>query len=205
MKGPLKRYHNPNLSSFQRVFFVILFCFVGCDNGSAQRQNSRKTTTVSKITKSNAKENRKAIIAPDFTLADLEGDWVSMNQFKGKVVLLNFWGTWCGPCRREIPDFIKLSEKYQEDGLEIVGVTLTSGSAENINAFDDWWVIKYTLLTDIDGNETQSVTALYGQATGRRITGVPTTFLIDRDGYIRQKYVGPRSEAIFYRDLKPYL
>jgi len=206
MKGPLKRYHHPNLSSFQRVFFVILFCFVGCDNGSAQRQNSRKTTTASKITKTNAKDkNRNAIIAPDFTLADLEGDWVSMNQFKGKVVLLNFWGTWCGPCRREIPDFVKLSEKYQEDGLEIVGVTLTSGSAEKINAFADRWGINYTLLTDIDGNETQSVTALYGQATGRRITGVPTTFLIDRDGYIRQKYVGPRSEAIFYRDLKPYL
>ena len=206
MKGPLKRDHHPNLSSFQRVFFVILFCFVGCDNGSAQRQNSRKTTTASKITKTSVKEkDRNAIIAPDFTLADLDGEWVSMNQFKGKVVLLNFWGTWCGPCRKEIPDFVKLSEKYQKDGLEIVGVTLTSGSAGKINAFADRWGINYTLLTDIDGNETQSVTALYGQATGRRITGVPTTFLIDRDGYIRQKYVGPRSEAIFYRDLKPYL
>ena len=61
------------------------------------------------------------------------------------------------------------------------------------------------ILTDINKNETQSVIALYGQATGERITGVPTTFLIDRDGHIRQKYVGPRSEHVFYKDLKPYL
>ena len=92
-----------------------------------------------------------------------------------------------------------------DDGLVIVGVKLTSGPPKRISSFADQWGINYTLLTDIDGNETQSVTALYGQVTGRRISGVPTTFLIDRDGYIRQKYVGPRSEAVFYKDLKPYL
>lgn len=186
-----------------KVFF-LLFALIafGCDNNSAQNRmpNVTKTKQAQDITK---KEN--AIIAPDFTLANLEGDWVSMNQYKGKVVLLNFWGTWCGPCRKEIPDFVKLSDKYKEQGLEIVGITLTSGSATKINTFADKWGINYTLLTDIDGNETQSVTALYGKATGRQITGIPTTFLIDRDGYIRQKYVGPRSEAIFYKDLKPYL
>jgi peroxiredoxin len=206
MNRPFKIFHSSTVALFQRVLFVILFCFVGCDNGSAQRKDSRQNSTVTKTNETKKKKKKEnEIIAPDFTLADLDGEWVSMNQFRGKVVLLNFWGTWCGPCRKEIPDFVKLSEKYQKDGLEIVGVTLTSGSAKKINAFADRWGINYTLLTDIDGNETQSVTALYGQATGRSITGVPTTFLIDRDGYIRQKYVGPRSEAIFYKDLKPYL
>ena len=100
---------------------------------------------------------------------------------------------------------IVLSDKYKKQGLEIVGITLTSGSPEKINTFAGNWGINYALLTDIEGNETQMVTALYGQATGKQITGIPTTFLIDRDGYIRQKYVGPRSEEVFYRDLKPYL
>ena len=192
--------------SLDKLFFLILLCFLGCDNGTAQRKIEKKSIATSKDTRTNKKVKKvNATMAPDFTLADLEGNWGSMNQFKGKVVLLNFWGTWCGPCRREIPDFVKLSEKYKDDGLEIVGVTLTSGPPKRISSFADQWGINYTLLTDIDGNETQSVTALYGQVTGRRISGVPTTFLIDRDGYIRQKYVGPRSEAVFYKDLKPYL
>ena len=123
---------------------------------------------------------------------------------RGKVVLLNFWGTWCGPCRKEIPDFINLMKKHNQDGLEIVGITLTSGPPVNIKAFSDKWGINYKLLTDIKGNETQTITALYGQVTGKRITGIPTTFIIDREGVIRKRYVGPRSESIFYNDLKSF-
>ena len=206
MKRGLMTYRYFIFRSLNKLFFLILLCFLGCDNGTAQRKIEKKSITTSKDTRTNKRVKKvNATMAPDFTLADLEGNWVSMNQFKGKVVLLNFWGTWCGPCRKEIPDFVKLSEKYKDDGLEIVGVTLTSGPPKRISSFADQWGINYTLLTDIDGNETQSVTALYGQVTGRRISGVPTTFLIDRDGYIRQKYVGPRSEAVFYKDLKPYL
>ena len=67
-------------------------------------------------------------------------------------------------------------KKYNQDGLEIVGITLTSGPPKNIKAFADKWGINYKLLTDIKGNETQTVTALYGQATGKRITGYTYTF-----------------------------
>jgi len=184
------------------LLLVIAITAVGCENNSAQ--NRVPSSSKSKQAK-NLIENNNLVLAPDFTLANLDGERVSMNQYKGKVVLLNFWGTWCGPCRKEIPDFVKLSDKYKKQGLEIVGITLTSGSPEKINTFAGNWGINYALLTDIEGNETQMVTALYGQATGKQITGIPTTFLIDRDGYIRQKYVGPRSEEVFYKDLKPYL
>ncbi len=180
--------------------------FMGCDNGNAQQKaNQIKKNRPKTVQKRVQKNSNQELIAPDFTLADLDGNWVSLKELKGKVVLLNFWGTWCGPCRQEIPAFIKLTEKYKKDGLEIVGITLTSGSPENIQSFSDKWGINYTLLTDIEGNETQVVTAKYGQATGQRITGIPTTFIIDREGYIRQRYVGPRSESIFYKDLEPYL
>ena len=190
----------------KNILITLLIILYSCENGSAQRQAPNKTTKASKTIKKSSSNNKSdLILAPDFTLASLEGNQVSMNQFKGKVILLNFWGTWCGPCRVEIPDFVKLTEKYKDQGLEIVGVTLTSGPPNRISSFADQWDINYTLLTDVNVNETQTVVALYGQATGKRITGVPTTFLIDREGLIRQTYVGPRSEAVFYRDLKPYL
>lgn len=186
------------------IFFLIgLVCIMsltGCDNSTAQQKN--KTLTKNAKTK---QDKSSELLAPDFSLADLEGNTVTLDQMRGKVVLLNFWGTWCGPCRKEIPDFINLMKKHKKDGLEIVGVTLTSGPPENIKAFADKWGINYKLLTDINGNETQTVTALYGQATGKRITGIPTTFIIDREGVIQKRYVGPRSEAIFYNDLKQYL
>ena len=179
---------------------------MGCDNGNAQQKaNQIKKNRPKTVQKRVQKNSNQELIAPEFTLADLDGNWVSLSELKGKVVLLNFWGTWCGPCRREIPAFIKLTEKYKKDGLEIVGITLTSGSPENIQSFSDKWGINYTLLTDIEGNETQVVTSKYGKVTGKQINGIPTTFIIDRDGYIRQRYIGPRSENIFYRDLEPYL
>lgn len=151
------------------------------------------------------KPSRKYVMAPDFTLANIDGEVVTLSSLKGKVILLNFWGTWCPPCRREIPDFIKLYEKHRDKGLEIVGITLTSGTPAQIKTFMTEWNINYQILTDIKGQETQIVTRNYGQATGRPISGVPTTFLIDREGYIVKTYVGPRSETIFFNDLKPYL
>ena len=186
------------------ILFVMMLVYTisisGCDNSTAQQKNKASIKN-----EKNKQAGSSQLFAPDFSLADLEGNTVTLNQMKGKVVLLNFWGTWCGPCRKEIPDFINLMKKYNKDGLEIVGVTLTSGPPENIRSFADKWGINYKLLTDIKGNETQTITALYGQATGKRITGIPTTFIIDREGVIQKRYVGPRSEAIFYNDLKKFL
>ena len=180
------------------IINILTFLFlISCDNGTAQQKKNEKNNNVS--------DNKKFIKAPEFTLSDLRGNPVSLSDFKGKVVMLNFWGTWCGPCRREIPDFVKLINKHKDSGLEILGVTLTSGSPENIQNFADQWNINYVLLTDINKNETQVVTNLYGQATGQPINGIPTTFIIDKKGYIRQRYVGPRSEKVFFKDIKPLL
>ncbi len=184
------------------ILFTLTAVIMGCGQGSAQAEAQKKN-----IPKKTVKEARPkgAVKAPDFTLADLEGNRVQLADYRGKVVLLNFWGTWCGPCRKEIPDFIELVDKYQESGLEIIGVTLTSGPPENIQRFSDRMGINYTLLTDFEARETQTVTWEYGKATGRPINGIPTTFIIDREGYIVKKYTGPRPEHIFYKDLKPYL
>jgi len=149
-----------------------------------------------------AREDAKA---PNFKLAKINGEEFNLSDFKGKVVMLNFWGTWCPPCRKEIPDLVNLQNKYNKEGLEVVGVTLNSGSAADIQKFANQKQMNYTLLTDFNNNETQAVTYLYGQAIGQQISSIPTTLIIDREGYIVKGYLGPRSEEVFYNDLKEYL
>ena len=146
-----------------------------------------------------------AIKAPDFTLRTVQGDLFKLSDYQGKVVLLNFWGTWCGPCRREIPDLNELHKKYEKNGLEIVGLTITSGSPKNIIDFMEAWDMEYTVLTDINNYETQIVTAQFGRAIGQPITGLTTSLIIDQEGYIVKGYIGPRSENTFFQDLKSYI
>ena len=99
--------------------------------------------------------------------------------------------------------------KYKKNGLEIVGVTIPrSGVPDSdryLQKFMNKWDMDYTILKDINGFESQMVMIEYGRSIGRPLTGVPTTLIIDRDGYIVKGYIGPRSEAAFYKDLKPYL
>lgn len=189
----------------KKIFiFLTLIGSLIISCGSSEKPESKVLSTEPTNKKQPALP-ANAVKAPDFTLATTQGDIVKMSDLNGKVVLLNFWGTWCGPCRVEIPDFVKLYDKHHDKGLEIVGITLTSGSPKKIQSFMNQWGMNYTVLTDIKGNETQVVTTVFGRATGGPIYGIPTTFLIDRNGYIVKRYLGPRSEAIFYNDLKPYL
>ncbi len=163
--------------------------------------------TKKKLKQGNAakKDRSNETKAPDFKLATIGGEEFYLSDYAGKVVMLNFWGTWCPPCRKEIPDLVNLQTKYNKDGLEIVGITLNSGSAAEIQKFADQKQINYTILTDFGNNETQAVTNLYGQAVGEPISSIPTTLLIDRDGYIVKGYLGARSEEVFYNDIKEYL
>ena len=164
------------------------------------------STNAGEVNESSVKNDRtNEIKAPDFKLATLDGSEFMLSDFNGKVVMLNFWGTWCPPCRKEIPDLINLQNKYGKDGLEIVGITLSSGSASEIKKFVDDKNINYTVLTDMGNSETQQVTMQYSQAIGSQISSIPTTLVIDREGYIVKGYLGPRSEEIFYNDLKEYL
>ena len=194
------------MSKMKIILIMSTLLAIGCGQKDRMKIASKPKDIKNTISpQGQADRPEYAIKAPDFTLRTVQGDLFNLSDYKGKVVLLNFWGTWCGPCRREIPDFNKLHDKYQKDGLEIVGITITSGSPKNIYNFMKEWDIEYTVLTDIEDYETQRVTAYYGRAIGQPITGLPTTLIIDRGGYIVKGYIGPRNEEIFYQDLKPYL
>ena len=199
--------------------FIIVSCLIlsiGCgqkhENESVAAEQNKSVSE--KVAKNNtpqkpaARQNRPpgSTPAPDFTLATTTGELVSMSDLRGKVILLNFWGTWCGPCRMELPDFVKLYDKYNKDGLEIVGITIRRGeSIKDVAKFQDQWGLNYLLLNDINGNEVSEVTMAYSQAIGQMINGIPTTLVIDREGFIVNGFVGPRREQVFYNAIKPYL
>lgn len=131
--------------------------------------------------------------APAFSLPDLTGKAVPLSDFRGKVVVLDFWATWCPPCRREIPDFIDLQRTYGPRGLQIVGIALDE--PEKVEAFVRQNGMDYPVLMGSD-----EVAALYGG-----IDGIPTTFLIDRQGKIAARFEGFRPKSVFEEEIKKLL
>lgn len=128
--------------------------------------------------------------APDFTLVDVKGENVSLSDFKGKVIILNFWATWCGPCKMEIPSFIELQDKYRDD-LVILGVSLDQSGPAAVVPYVEQSGINYPI---VYGNG--QVVQAYGG-----VRGIPTTFIIDRDFNINKKYVGYREHSVFENDV----
>ena len=132
---------------------------------------------------------------PDFKLYDLEGNLVSSSDFDGKVILLNFWATWCGPCKTEIPDLVKLYENYKDRGFAVVSIAISSGSANKVKKFAERWKMNYPILM----GDARVVRAYGG------IRGVPTTFVIDSKGNIQGAFLGPRPYKTFEKVISPLL
>jgi len=119
--------------------------------------------------------------APEFTLEDLEGNWVRLSDFRGKPVLLNFWATWCPPCRKEVPDLQKFHEEF---GDKIVLLGINWGEAlEEVKDFVNRYGVSYTNVMDKDGK----FFVLYA------LTGLPTSYWIDEQGIIRGMWLGAMS------------
>jgi peroxiredoxin len=134
-----------------------------------------------------ADPKQQAKVAPDFELKSLDGRSAKLSDYRGKIVLLNFWATWCAPCRVEMPALMALYEKYRPQGMEIVGVSMDDGSQERVEKFVNEMKINYPILL---GNS--SVADNYG---GLRL--LPQTVFIARDGRIVQTTIGMRSRKDF--------
>jgi peroxiredoxin len=119
--------------------------------------------------------------APDFTLKTLAGEPVQLSSLKGKVVLLNFWATWCPPCREEIPSMVRLNQVMQGKPFQMLAVSIDEGGKDAVESFFKKGGATLPALLDTDGR----VAKLYGT------TGVPETFVIDTKGVILKKIIGP--------------
>ena len=120
--------------------------------------------------------------APDFTLRSLGGPNLRLKEQRGKVVLLNFWATWCGPCREEMPQLNKLYEKYRPSGFTLLGINVDEDS-RNAAGIADKLALKFPVLLDAD----KQVSKLY------ELSAMPSTVLVDRDGRVRYLNRGYRS------------
>jgi cytochrome c-type biogenesis protein len=119
--------------------------------------------------------------APQYAALTMKGDSISLADLRGKVVLMNVWATWCGPCRKEIPELRTLHANYKDRGLEVIGISVDSdGSDDAIRSFLSEFKMDYTIWRD--ANETVQATF--------RMAGVPTTFVIDRQGVLRWRSTG---------------
>ena len=116
---------------------------------------------------------------PEFVLPDLDGNDVTLADYKGKVVILDLWATWCPPCRQEIPFLVSLYEEYKDQGLVVVGVGLDQGGASALAPFVEQNDVTYPILVG-----DQSVSQSYN------VSGIPMTLMIDRDGRVASKDVG---------------
>ncbi len=128
--------------------------------------------------------------APGFSLVDLHGARIDLAKDRGKVVLLNFWATWCAPCRVEMPQFVQWQQHYAAQGFQIIGVSIDDSSAP-VGPFVQKMRLNYPVLMG-----TENLSGLYGG-----VYGVPVTFLIDRRGILRARFDGGSDTAQIHAEL----
>jgi thiol-disulfide isomerase/thioredoxin len=132
--------------------------------------------------------------APDFILPQLDGHDLRLSSYRGKVVLLDFWATWCDPCREEIPHLVELQQKYASSGLQVIGVSMDD-SSDPVRPFSQQFHINYPVAMG-----TAQTGTMYGG-----ILGLPIAFLIGRDGRIYAKHIGATSAEVFEKEIKSLL
>ena len=123
--------------------------------------------------------------APNFTFPNLDGNKVSLTDYRGKVVLLNIWATWCAPCVAEMPSMQKLYQELKDEGFLILAVSLDESGVEVVKPFVEKHKLDFPVLLDTKGE----IKSLY------QITGIPESFVIDKSGALVEKIVGPRDWA----------
>lgn len=132
--------------------------------------------------------------APSFTLLSVDGKKVSLSDFKGKIVIVDFWATWCPPCRKSIPDLVALQKKFK-NYLAVIGISVDMDTKENVAPFVKNNGINFTVLY-----ATPDVIQAYGN-----INAIPTSFIIDKHGDIAFQHIGLTAKSVFINEIKKLL
>jgi peroxiredoxin len=157
---------NKMLKVILPVLLISVLLIAGCSN------------------ESEAPPEEEDIQAPDFQLDTLDGQTVALSDFRGEVVLLNFWATWCGPCASEMPFIQQVYDEWSGKGLRVLAINIGE-SAGTVTSFLEEYSLSFPVLLDIDG----AVATQYGA------TNIPTTFLIDQEGIVQGVKVGAFSSV----------
>lgn len=166
-----------NRSRLYTVLFFVAFgiFFIINNNGNETEQGPYPPN----YTAETASSERQ--IAPNFALKTIEGKTISLSDYKGKVVIIDFWATWCGPCRKGVPDLVELKNTYGAKGFEVIGISVDrSNSISQVKPFAEDFKINYPVVfTD------EQTPGNYGG-----IQYIPTSFVIDQEGFVVSKHVG---------------
>ncbi len=162
---------------------MVVFTGLSIKNSTAVNQQTNQETE---------DKNNKA---PDFTVTTIEGETITLSDLKGKVVIIDFWDTWCPPCRKGIPDFIELYKEYKDSGFVMIGLAFGRQGKEKVKEFIQEYNINYPIAIP-----SHSVINSFGE-----IRSIPTAFLIDQNGNIVNKYIGLRPKDVFENDIKKLL
>lgn len=130
-------------------------------------------------------------LAPDFTLVDSNGASIRLSDYKGKVVLLDFWATWCHGCKTEIPWYVEFQQKYRAKGLSVIGVAMDEDGWKSVKPYIEKTKINYTIVVG-----SQELAKQYGAES------LPVTLLIDREGKIAESHAGMVDKAAFEKDVQ---
>jgi thiol-disulfide isomerase/thioredoxin len=178
------------------ILVIIVAITVALFVGKAFTKGSKSgSSVIASIMKPQDDGPANGTLAPDFTLKTLDGKDVSLSSMKGKAVMVNFWATWCEPCKIEMPWMVELQDKYRKDGFEIIGVAMDDSDNKEIAAFAKKMNVNYTILKG-----SEKVADLYGG-----LDGLPTNFFLDRNGKVIDSFKGLRSESVIVDDIKKAL
>lgn len=160
---------------------IMMLVLSTSGDGFFHRRKVPESDKMDLFTRLRVQKFEEPVVAPDFTLKDLKGNQVTLKNFKGRVVFLNFWATWCPPCRREMPSMERLYKQLKDRDFTMLAVDMQE-SEKRVRAFISEFSLSFPVLLDLNGD----ISSLYG------IVGLPTTYIIDREGKIIGKAVGPR-------------
>src|ERR1700730_9956069 len=180
----ISRYHVPNrpFASWRRSTLMLLRAFAVALLAMCPLLASQTSPQLGQA-------------APDFTLTDSAGSSVKLSAYKGKVVLLDFWATWCGGCKVEIPWYVEFQDKYRKDGLSAIGVSMDDDGWKSVKPFLEEHKLNYPVVI-----ANQDLTTRYGG-----LPSLPITLLIDRDGTIAESHAGMVDKDAFENKIKVLL
>ena len=173
---------------------VLVLLIGSCTSDSKAEFKNQGSATTSQVSAAATTQfpSRKA---PGFALSDLSGKSVNWTQFDGKVVLVDFWATWCPPCRRSIPDLSELHGKFADRGFAVVGISLDQNGPEKVAQFAKQMQIPYTVVM---GNQQVTLDWNIGSA-------IPVAFLVDREGAIVDRFVGYQDKSVLEQRIQKFL